>query len=55
MRNRGPFGGMTGNWSGGGTVTLDDGSTERTRGNRQSVVIKAENGFRGASINLSRY
>ena len=133
----GPFAGMAGNWSGGGTVTLDDGSTERircrasyavgaggsglnqtlvcasdsykfdlrsnvvaergslsgtwsesirgvsgslegrgangnfqvvasapgvtanlsltTRGNRQSVVIKAENGFRGASINLSRY
>ena len=51
----GPFAGMAGNWSGGGTVTLDDGSTERIRGNRQSVVIKAENGFRGASINLSRY
>jgi hypothetical protein len=26
-----------------------------TRGNRQFVVIKAENGFRGASINLFRY
>lgn len=132
-----PFAGMAGNWSGGGTVTLDDGSTERircrasyavgaggnglnltlvcasdsykfdlrgnvisergalsgtwsessrgingtlegrgangnfqvvanaagftadltlsTRGNRQSVVIRAENGFRGASIALSRY
>ena len=128
---------MAGNWSGGGTVTLDDGSAERircrasyavgaggsglnqtlvcasdsykfdlrsnvvaergslsgtwsesirgvsgslegrgangnfqvvasapgvtanlsltTRGNRQSVVIKAENGFRGAAINLSRH
>ena len=132
----GPFAGMAGVWSGGGTVTLDDGSTERircratyavgaggnglqqtltcasdsykfnlssnllaqggtisgtwnessrningaiegrsangvfqvvatapgfsanltltTRGNRQSVVIKAESQFRGASINLSR-
>jgi hypothetical protein len=27
----GPFTGMAGNWSGGGTVTLDDGSTERLR------------------------
>jgi hypothetical protein len=27
----GPFAGMTGNWSGGGTVTLDDGSSERLR------------------------
>jgi hypothetical protein len=26
-----------------------------TRGNRQSVVIRAENGFKGASIALSRY
>jgi hypothetical protein len=133
----GPFSGMAGNWSGGGTVTLDDGSTERircrasyavgaggsglnqnllcasdsykfdlrsnliaeggslsgnwseasrgingtlegrggggnfqlvasaagfsanlsmtTRGNRQSVVIRAENGFRGATISLSRH
>ncbi|MGB9115974.1 hypothetical protein [Bradyrhizobium sp.] len=132
----GPFAGMAGNWSGAGTVTLDDGSTERircrasyavgaggnglqqtltcasdsykfnltsnvmaqgsavsgtwsetsrnlngnlegrsgggnfqvvatapgfsahlsltTRGNKQSVVIKAENQFRGASISLSR-
>src|SRR6185437_2219444 len=24
----GPFAGMAGNWAGGGTVTLDDGSTE---------------------------
>jgi hypothetical protein len=132
----GPFTGLAGNWSGGGTVTLDDGSTERircratyavgengsglnqtlicasdayrfdlrsnvvsqggeisgswteatrgvsgslqgraapgnfqvvasapgfnanisltTRGNKQSVVIKAESQFRGASISLSR-
>ncbi len=27
----GPFAGMAGYWSGGGTVTLDDGSTERIR------------------------
>jgi hypothetical protein len=27
----GPFAGMGGNWHGGGTVTLDDGSTERIR------------------------
>jgi hypothetical protein len=27
----GPFAGMAGVWSGGGTVTLDDGSTERIR------------------------
>jgi len=133
----GPFAGMAGNWSGGGTVTLDDGSTERircrasysvgangnglnqsllcasdsykfdlrssvvaergslsgtwsessrgirgdlegrassgnfqvvasapgftanlsltTRGNKQSVVIRAESQFRGATISLSRY
>jgi hypothetical protein len=128
---------MAGNWSGGGTVALDDGSTERircrstdavgaggnglnliltcasdsykfdlrgnvvsergelsgtwsegsrsingvlagrgangvfqvtasaagfnanlavtTRGNRQSIVIRAESGFRGANISMSRY
>jgi hypothetical protein len=28
---QGPFAGMAGVWSGGGTVTLDDGSTERIR------------------------
>src|SRR5690348_4776787 len=27
----GPFGPLAGNWSGSGTVTLDDGSTERIR------------------------
>ena len=27
----GPFAGMAGRWSGGGTVTLDDGSSERIR------------------------
>jgi hypothetical protein len=135
-QSSGPFAGMAGNWSGGGTITLDDGSTERircratyavgaggnglqqtltcasdsykfqltsnvmaqgsavsgtwneatrningniegrsgggifqilasapgftanltltTRGNKQSIVIKGENQFRGASISLSR-
>lgn len=135
-QSAGPFAGMAGVWTGGGTVTLDDGSTERircratyavgaggnglqqtltcasdsykfnlasnimaqgaavsgtwnessrningsiegrsgngifqvvaaspgfsanitltTRGNKQSVVIKAESQFRGASITLSR-
>ena len=27
----GPFAGLAGSWNGGGTVTLDDGSTERIR------------------------
>jgi len=27
----GPFAGLAGNWAGGGTVTLDDGSSERIR------------------------
>jgi hypothetical protein len=27
----GPFAGMAGNWAGGGTITLDDGSRERVR------------------------
>jgi hypothetical protein len=27
----GPFAGMAGNWAGGGTVSLDDGTTERIR------------------------
>src|SRR6195952_2272755 len=136
LAQSGPFAGMAGVWSGGGPVTLDDGSTERircratyavgnggnglnqsltcasdsyrfnlssnvvasggslsgtwsessrgvsgslegrgasgtfqvvasapgftanisltTRGNRQSVVIRAESQFRGASISLSR-
>jgi hypothetical protein len=36
----GPFAGMAGNWSGGGTVTLDDGSTERIRC-RASYAVSA--------------
>jgi hypothetical protein len=43
----GPFAGMAGNWAGGGTVTLDDGSRERLRcranysvpGNSMSMVL----------------
>ena len=30
-QSSGPFAGMAGSWSGGGTVTLDDGSSERLR------------------------
>jgi hypothetical protein len=36
----GPFAGMAGNWSGGGTVTLDDGSSERIRC-RASYAVSA--------------
>ena len=43
----GPFAGMAGNWAGGGTVTLDDGSRERLRcranytvsGNSMNMVL----------------
>ena len=34
----GPFAGMAGNWSGGGAVTLDDGSRERLRCRAQYAV-----------------
>jgi hypothetical protein len=44
----GPFAGMAGNWSGGGTVTLDNGSTERIRC-RASYAV----GGGGAALNLS--
>jgi hypothetical protein len=44
----GPFSGMAGNWSGGGTVTLDDGSTERIRC-RASYAV----GAGGTGLNLS--
>jgi hypothetical protein len=43
----GPFAGMAGVWSGGGTVTLDDGSTERIRCRETSAV-----GAGGAGLNL---
>jgi hypothetical protein len=36
----GPFAGLAGNWSGGGTVTLDDGSSERIRC-RASYAVNA--------------
>lgn len=45
----GPFAGMAGNWSGGGTVTLDDGSTERIRC-RASYAVGA--GGTGLNLNL---
>jgi hypothetical protein len=44
----GPFAGMAGNWSGGGTVTLEDGSTERIRC-RASYAV----GAGGNALNLS--
>lgn len=42
----GPFAGMAGNWSGGGTVNLDDGSTERIR-------CRARYAVSGYSMNLT--
>lgn len=44
----GPFAGMAGNWSGGGTVTLDDGSSERIRCRATEAV-----GAGGDGLNLS--
>jgi hypothetical protein len=44
----GPFAGMAGNWSGGGTVTLDDGSTERIRCRSTDAV-----GAGGSGLNLT--
>jgi hypothetical protein len=35
----GPFSGMAGRWSGGGTVTLDDGSSERIRCRATYAVV----------------
>src|ERR1043165_6782213 len=42
----GPFAGMAGNWAGGGTVTLDDGSKERLR-------CRASYQVAGASMNMT--
>ena len=42
----GPFTGLAGNWSGGGTVTLDDGSTERIRCRVTYAVGAGGNGQR---------
>jgi hypothetical protein len=42
----GPFAGMAGNWSGGGTVTLDDGSRERLR-------CRASYGVAGAQMTMT--
>jgi hypothetical protein len=44
----GPFTGMAGSWSGGGTVTLDDGSSERIRCRATYAV-----GEGGAGLNQS--
>ncbi len=41
----GPFAGMAGTWSGGGTVTLDDGSTERIRCRATYAVGAGGNGL----------
>jgi hypothetical protein len=41
----GPFTGMAGNWSGGGIVTLDDGSTERIRCRASYAVGAGGNGL----------
>ena len=41
----GPFAGMAGNWSGGGTVTLDDGSAERIRCRSSDAVGAGGNGL----------
>jgi hypothetical protein len=41
----GPFAGLAGNWSGGGTVTLDDGSTERIRCRATYAVGAGGNGL----------
>jgi len=44
----GPFAGMAGNWSGGGSVALDDGSSERIRCRAAYAV-----GAGGNGLNLS--
>src|SRR3979409_251777 len=41
----GPFAGMAGTWSGGGTVTLDDGSSERIRCRASYAVGMGGNGL----------
>jgi hypothetical protein len=41
----GPFAGLAGNWSGGGTVTLDDGSSERIRCRASYAVSASGNGL----------
>src|SRR5436305_6246272 len=41
----GPFAGLAGAWSGGGTVTLDDGSTERIRCRATYAVGEGGNGL----------
>ncbi len=45
-QSRGPFAGIAGRWTGGGTVSLDDGSTERIR-------CRASYAVEGPSMNLT--
>jgi hypothetical protein len=45
-QSTGPFAGMAGRWAGGGTVSLDDGSTERIR-------CRASYAVAGPTLNLS--
>jgi hypothetical protein len=44
-QSSGPFAGMAGNWSGAGTVTLDDGSTERIRCRASYAIGAGGNGL----------
>jgi hypothetical protein len=44
-QSSGPFAGMAGNWTGAGTVTLDDGSTERIRCRATYAVGAGGNGL----------
>ena len=44
-QSSGPFAGMAGAWSGGGTVTLEDGSTERIRCRATYAVGGGGNGL----------
>jgi hypothetical protein len=46
----GPFTGMAGSWSGGGSVTLDDGSTERIRCRATYAVGAGGNGLNQSLI-----
>jgi hypothetical protein len=44
-QSAGPFAGMAGNWNGSGTVTLDDGSSERIRCRATYAVGAGGNGL----------
>jgi len=51
----GPFAGMAGVWSGAGTVTLDDGSTERIRCRATYAVGSGGNGLNQSLTCASDY